>query len=267
MNYYQNQFSSEHDFSKVKRPTKVLIIASTARSGSHMLGHALHTTGSFGFPLEYTNPANFKEWQRLLKKETLPEVIDELQARRTSDNGVFSIKIHYSHLKMYGGFNGLRALFPDAYYVLLSRKDVLKQAVSLSIAAQTGIWITGQKAKSDSPKYDYIGIKNCLKNTILEQASWRYSLATSGANFLEMNFDAIKSNIPGAVSKVATFMDVGLTPEKMPLKPVTQQQSSELNNLWLNRFLQDHSDEPLVMPDRLLSLKAWIRKLLKGEEL
>lgn len=226
-----------------------------------MLGHALHTTGSFGFPLEYTNPANFKEWQRLLKKETLPEVIDELQARRTSDNGVFSIKIHYSHLKMYGGFNGLRALFPDAYYVLLSRKDVLKQAVSLSIAAQTGIWITGQKAKSDNPKYDYLGIKNCLKNTILEQASWRYTLAASGSNFLEMNFDEIKSDIPAAVSQVASFMDVGLISEKMPLKPVTQQQSNELNAEWLTRFLQDHTHDSLVKTSRFLSLKVWIKNL------
>lgn len=266
MQFYQNQFSSDHDLHNVGQPSKVLIIASTARSGSHMLGHALHTTGCFGFPLEYTNPANFKEWQRLLKKETLQDVLNELQTRRTSENGVFSIKIHYSHLKMYGGFKGLKALFPDAYYVLLSRKDVLKQAVSLSIAAQTGVWISGQKAKFTNPKYDYLAIKNFLKNTIIEQASWRYTLAASGSNFLEMNFDTIKSDIPGAVSQVASFMDVGVTPEKMPSKPVTQQQSSELNNLWLSQFLEDHSADPLLTPDRLLSLKAWIKKLLKGDE-
>ena len=262
MQFYQNQFSSEHDNHYVGQPTKVLIIASTARSGSHMLGHALHTTGCFGFPLEYTNPANFKEWQRLLEKESLAEVLNELQTRRTSENGVFSIKIHYSHLKMFGGFKGLKALFPDAYYVLLSRKDVLKQAVSLSIAAQTGVWISGQKAKSANPKYDYLAIKNCLKNTIIEQASWRYTLAASGSNFIEMNFDTIKSDILGAVSQVASFMKVEVLPEKIPLTLITQQQSNELNSEWLTRFLQDHKDDPLVNTSRYLSLKAKVKNLL-----
>ena len=232
-----------------------------------MLGHALHTTGSFGFPLEYTNPANFKEWQRLLKKETLPEVIDELQARRTSDNGVFSIKIHYSHLKMYGGFNGLRALFPDAYYVLLSRKDVLKQAVSLAIASQTGVWIADQEAKYNNPTYDYLAIKAFLKNTIIEQASWRYSLAASGAHFLEMNFDDIKSDILGAVSQIASFMGVTVAREKMPTMPVTQQQSNELNTEWLTRFLLEHPDDRLLSINYSLSLKSWIKNILQGIKL
>ena len=227
-----------------------------------MLGHALHATGCFGFPLEYTNPANFQEWQRILNKQPLPEVLKELQARRTSENGVFSIKIHYSHLKMYGGFKGLRALFPDAYYVLLSRKDALKQAVSLAIAAQTGVWITGQKPKNDNPTYNYLGINNCLKNTILEQASWRYTLAASGANVIEINFDTIKTDIPSAVSQIASFMNVLVAPEKMPAKPVTQQQGNEINTEWFTRFLQDHADEELLTQNHSLSLKAWIKRIL-----
>jgi LPS sulfotransferase NodH len=261
--YYQDQFSNEHDVHTAGKPSKVLIIASNARSGSHMLGHALHKTECFGFPLEYTNPANFKEWQRLLKQESLADVIKALQTRRTSENGVFSIKVHYSHLALYGGFKGLMSLFPDAYYVLLSRKDVLKQAISLSIAAQTGVWITGQKPTSDDPKYDYPAIKHFLKSTILDQASWRYTLAANGANFIEMNFDAIKSDIPASVAQVGAFMNIAVPLDKIPLAPVTKPQSNELNAQWLQRFLQDYEDGPLVKPDRYALFKEWIKKALK----
>ncbi len=145
MKLYEEQFSGSHDFPRQERPDKTLIIASTPRCGSHMLGHTLHETGAFGFPLEYANPANLREWKRRIEMESTEEVIRELTQRRTSPNGVFGIKLHYTHINVLGGFDGVQALFPEAYYVLLSRKDVLKQAVSLAIAKQTGVWIAGQQ--------------------------------------------------------------------------------------------------------------------------
>ena len=48
MHLYQDQFSETHDLPVINKPSKVLIIASTGRSGSHMLGHALHQTNCFG---------------------------------------------------------------------------------------------------------------------------------------------------------------------------------------------------------------------------
>ena len=41
MHLYEDQFSEEYDFPRLEKPTKILIIASTARCGSHMLEHAL----------------------------------------------------------------------------------------------------------------------------------------------------------------------------------------------------------------------------------
>lgn len=138
MPLYKDQFSEAHDFPRVDKPSKILIIASTARCGSHMFGHALYQTGKFGFPLEYGNAANLAEWKRRLKIEDFGQVMSEIQRRRTSPNGVFGIKIHYKHIKLLGGFDNLGKLFPGATYILLSRKDVMGQAISLSIAKQTG---------------------------------------------------------------------------------------------------------------------------------
>src|SRR5690554_4240321 len=112
-----------------------------------MLGHALQATGSFGFPLEYGNPSNLAEWKKRLGVDGLPELVSAIQAIRTSPNGVFSIKIHYPHIDNFGGIDVIKKLFPESYFVFLTRKDLLNQAISLSIAKQTGVWISGQKGK------------------------------------------------------------------------------------------------------------------------
>jgi hypothetical protein len=50
LNLYVEQFAEKYDFEQVTHPSKILVLASTPPSGSHMLGHALYQTESFGFP-------------------------------------------------------------------------------------------------------------------------------------------------------------------------------------------------------------------------
>ncbi len=247
MYLYEDQFSENHDFSRVDKPSKILIIASTGRCGSHMLGHALHKTNSFGFPLEYANPANLAEWKKRLGINDFKGVMTELQRRRTSPNGVFGIKIHYPHIKQFGGFDNLMKLFPNAHYVLLSRNDVLKQAVSLSIASQTGVWISGQTPVNDNPTYDFEHIDKCLRQTILHNSSWRYTLAASGCNYIEMDFDHVRNNLVQSIDKIASFTDVKVEPSKIPKELVTKKQSKDLNTEWAMKFLSEFnkSDELL----------------------
>tara|TARA_R100000005_G_scaffold87841_1_gene57286 strand:+ start:13175 stop:13993 length:819 start_codon:yes stop_codon:yes gene_type:complete len=239
MYLYHEQFSMNHDFPLVEAPKKVLVIASTGRCGSHMLGHALHATGKFGFPLEYANPGNIAQWQERLGTNSALETLKEIQKIRTSSNGVFGIKIHYPHIAQFGGFRNLLEFFPGAYFVLLTRKDVLKQAVSLSIASQTGVWIAGQKSVTDSPRYSFDHIDSCLRETILNNASWRYALAASGCKHLELDFAAVRQNIAETVENIADFMNVKIETSNVPKQQLTEKQSNRINEEWTRRFVTE----------------------------
>jgi LPS sulfotransferase NodH len=210
MNLYKEQFSSSHDFPLVDEPSKILIIASTGRSGSHMLGHSLYESGYFGFPLEYANPSNIAEWKNRFGVNDFFQVLEKIQERRTSANGVFSIKVHYPHIKLFGEFKQLVDFFPNAYFILLSRENVLRQAVSLSIARQTGVWISGQKPIDDNPTYDFKDIDKCLRETIINNSSWRYKLAASGCNYIEMTFEKICEDLSLSIKNIADFMDIDI---------------------------------------------------------
>lgn len=236
---YEDQFSEQHDFAESTPVKKTLVIASTPRCGSHMLGHLLYQTGAFGFPLEYANPRNLKEWHRRFGLEDQSQVFKSIQAKRTSPNGVFGIKLHYAHLAVVGGINRALEDYPDPHFVILTRNDHLKQAVSYSLARQTGVWIAGQKAKSSNPEYSFSDIDRCLKDTIRDNAAWRYVLASHGCRYIHMSFEEVSSNPHASIQRVADFMGIHLSKEQLPIKEATTKQSGTLNQAWLERYLKD----------------------------
>lgn len=268
MHLYHDQFSENYDFPRVETPSKFLVIASTARCGSHMLGHALQKTNKFGFPLEYANPANLAEWRKRLKIEDFEKVMAEIQRRRTSPNGVFGIKMHYSHINQFGGFDNVARCFPDAYYILLSRKNVLKQAVSLSIASQTGVWIAGQKPVNDNPEYNFYHIDKCLRDTILNNSSWRYTLAANGCNYIEMDFDQIRHTLAQSTKDIANFMDIKINPDEIPEEQVTKNQSHPRNAEWVVRFTSDFNNSYNLLsrnrPSFAMKVKRKVMRIIDG---
>lgn len=261
MSLYRNQFSEEHDFPYVEKPTKYVVIASTARSGSHMLGHAMFKTGAFGFPLEYVNRGNLEEWMRRLGTGHVLDTIREIEHRRTSPNGVFSIKLHYSQIAAFGGFKGVMKVFPGARYVLIGRQNVLRQAISYAIASQTGVWISGQQGTRQEPRYDFGQVDWCLRELVRDQAAWRYMLAATGCPYLEVDFDQAKKDMAGTIRTIAAFSHVALEPQQIPAEPVTKKQSNALNDEWERRFLSDFNGETLF-PDHAGGIKEKLKHRL-----
>lgn len=227
-----------------------------------MLGHALYKTNCFGFPLEYANPANLTEWKKRLAKKNLAEVLTELQRRRTSPNGVFSIKIQYSQIKQFGDFQNLVALLPNAYFLLLSREDVLRQAVSLSKAKQTGKWISGQKPVKNNPTYNFKDIDKYLRQFILDNSSWKYFLAANGCNYIEMRFEQVLNNLTQSIKKIASFVDIEIQTEQIPEKQVTKKQSDVINANWTNKFVSDFNYSRELLNKKKV-LKEFFKKIKK----
>ncbi len=255
----REQFLAKHDFPPTDRPSKFLVIASTPRSGSHMLGHSLYKTGKFGFPLEYAHPANLAEWKRILGTKDIFDSLREIQKRRTSGNGVFGIKIFHAHIKEFGGFSNVMSTFPEARYVLLNRKNALRQAISFSIASQTGVWIDEHEPIGRDPEYDYDHINQRLRKVIRDNSSWRYLLAANGCDYIEVDFESARKNISGVIRRIADYMSVEIDGEEIPGQPVTKRRRSRLNDDWERRFLADYNGEPLYKekkPGRKDALKG-----------
>lgn len=240
MNLYEDQFSESYDFPSFTGKTKDLIIASTPRCGSHMLGHLLYSTKSLGYPLEYLNPANLKRWQRITKKNKTSEIINEVRARRTSPNGVFSCKVHYSHVMNLGGFSKIFDTFRDHKVVLVTRADLAKQAISFYVASRTGVWIHGQKPVAEHPKYDFEEIMKKLDVLRSHNSLWRMNLCALGIPHMEVRFEDLVKNSTSEISRIADFCSVELYSKTDFESHMTTKQGGKKNIDWLERFIEDY---------------------------
>lgn len=237
---YEYQFSRDLDGQIPVTPQRTLIIASTPRCGSHMLGHSLLKTGCFGAPFEYLNQRNLARWKQILRTSGLQDTLGALMKRRTSKNGVFAIKLHHSHTRHFADPKAMYALFPDPHFVQIERSDLLAQAISYSKARQTGVWIQGQKGNGRQASYDALDIESCLESIVHQRASWDYEIASLGAPNLKVSFADAVDDIGKVVGRIAELLDVPLSTDQILHKPATSRQTGSENTAWRRRILKDY---------------------------
>lgn len=255
-NLYIEQFSIANDFPFYSGEPQSYIIASTARSGSHMLGHFLRKTGLFGFPLEYINPINLVEWKCRLNSKTASETLRLIKERRTSTNGIFGIKVHYNHLPHIGGAGNLLDNLQNPKVVLLTRRDLIEQAVSYAIATQTGQFISKQKI-AGAVNYDFDLIDRCLRSIITDTSAWRYVVACKSLEYCELCYEDLCVDMGKAVDAIAQLLNLKISDSMCSVGPVAtfpMRQASKLNDEWVERFKSEVSGHYLYNPGQCLGL-------------
>jgi trehalose 2-sulfotransferase len=240
LNLYQPQFAPSLDIVNAPAPQRTLIIASTPRCGSHMLGHAITTTHLMGVPYEYCNPANLKEWQKRIKSRDNLGTLRAIMQRRTTPNRIFSIKAHYDQTKTLGGAAPFLAAFPDARIVHIRRADVLRQAISFAIAKQTGVWISNQEPVSDTVRYDERMIIACLRDIVTQNARWTTAMRASALPNISVEYEAVCHDLPGTIHQIAALLDINLPDDALPVEAPTQPQAvAGRTEDWIARFGQE----------------------------
>lgn len=242
MHLYDAQFSASLDRPGSPSPVRTVLIASTPRCGSHMLGHAMATTGLLGVPFEYCNAANLEEWKRRLGTATTEATLAELMARRTTPNGVFGIKAHYEHCDALGGPEGLFAALPGLRIVHIRRADVMRQAVSFAVARQTGVWISGQEGTGTPARYDAELVSDCLEDIAVQNAMWATAFDEAGIEPLNLYYEEVVRDLPAAVAQVVRF--AGALPEdgRIDVEIATRRQGNPARTAdWIRRFAEDRA--------------------------
>lgn len=232
MSLYEDQFSETLNVSGV--PTRTLVIASTPRSGSHMLGHSMIETGAMGRPFEYCNPANLKRWQNMFGTKGLRDTLQRLMEARTTPNGVFAIKLHLNHFNSLGGLEAIDEIFPAPKVIRILRGNILKQAVSITMAQQTGVWISGQRSNGLKPRYSYGKIRHNLSGLAMDNAMWDETLA--GREVLTVEFTQVASDTGRVLRDIAEFAGIDLDPGSLPERPPTKAQATSLSDEWVHRY-------------------------------
>jgi LPS sulfotransferase NodH len=221
-------------------PRSTLMLATIPRTGSTYFAIELWRTGVLGAPMEYVNFINrLHDMVPRLGKGEVTEYWRELQARRTSPNGVFSFKAFSSDFAHFG--TKYPDLLPHVSWdrvVYLTRRDKIGQALSYARAFQTKQWFANQEPHH-APEYDKLAVDQAVQWVHQSEAAWELLLERKGCDVLRVHYEDLLSDVDHVVQKVATFMEIELSSFQHMDLPLTNVQRDATSGEWRRRYLED----------------------------
>lgn len=239
------------------RPKKSYLICFTQRSGSNLLVSGLKWPRVAGEPSEYFNEWKevtpeapwFQDWGTRSFEDNLDCVFDY----GTTSNGVFGSKVlwynahylnrileqkpQYQQLSM---AERLARTFPDVRYIWVTRRDKVRQAVSLMKAKQSDAWIQSSAADAGSRdiSFNFQLIDSALRQIVREEASWADYFATAGISPLTVVYEDLVLQYEQTVRRALDYLDIPW-PEAFVLPaPRMQKQADTLSEDWVRRYYE-----------------------------
>ncbi len=241
------------------RPRRCYAICSLPRSGSSLLGEGLHATGLLGTPIEYLDPdaAMAELWHRWGVSD-LEEYLATLHWCRSSGNGMFGIKLHWSHLAaaahelapgrppLAAAAKALSIVAPAARLVAISRQDMVRQAVSWAVSERTRQWALragDQPVTVSADDYDFCRIRELLAQLEDQQRRWDALFAVLGVQPLRVTYERLARVYPSTVRRVATWLGADTREVRVP-PPRLVRQANPLTEHFVARYLRDRERMP-----------------------
>jgi trehalose 2-sulfotransferase len=231
-------------------PDRSVVICSHPRSGSTLLGEAVYAAGGLGCPLEYLHRGFRPHFARRWQADDLASFVRAMHRHRTDATGVLSIKLFWRDVEEIveesaAGrapreiYDVLQTILPNPTFVLLTRRDRVRQAVSAFIAKETGVFrsFSGADSRpSGDVVYDYDGIVRQLAAADYGTARWREFFATLGIEPYRIEYEDLVSNYQA----VAGSLLAHLGRPAAPRVPRMRRQAAAQSEAFVLRFLRDH---------------------------
>lgn len=248
-------------------PWRSCLIATLPRSGSWLLAKGFQLTGLAGHPEEYFRPDHrafwLDEWGHP-RVDSFADYVREALGYGTTDNGVFSAKLHWYQFKWLLG--QLRAgpvpdaltdrelverYLPQPRYVYLTRDDKARQAISYFRAIHTNEWfrLAGEErpADGDGPPLvpDFQQIR-WLEDLVSEHdRNWERFFTVSGLQPLRLTYEQLCADFKECVEHVLNFIGIDRPADMAISVPDLLKQADELTEHWLEIYLAvRHRMEP-----------------------
>ena len=222
------------------------LIAMTPRSGSTLLARQLSACG-IGHPQEFLNEAFLLRFEELFPNPNLTDFQSFVLGHYTSSDGVFGLKADWTRLAAAQNADYLPAVHSDFdLYIYLTRGDLLGQAISLTVAQQSGLWeeVQARYASSEAyarVAYDEAQIMDNIAALMEQEYQWTKFLQRVKRPVLRVTYEQLNSNLNAAIAMIAG--ELGMTAPCLlrsdcpaPIKPLP----SRVNSEWRLRFLSHH---------------------------
>ena len=205
----------------------------------------LTQTGVAGYPGELAS----KAWRRMNDWESRESLFENMH-ERTTPNGVFGLKLMWSQFdETYRCFAErdeyaslamdelFEELLPGIQYVWISRRDQEAQAVSLSIAQQTGLWTSKHSAKDEfEPTFDYYQIHDLFKLLEYQQQRWQKYFDDHDIQPLRITYEDYIQDRKATVKEILDYLNIKYDRDPNIADHPLQRLGTDRNKEWADRY-------------------------------
>ncbi len=226
-------------------PALYYMICSTGRSGSSLLCSLLINSGVMGVPHEYFYiqahglPLIERFCINTKPHLKLNDYIRAIKRYRTTPNGVFGVKSHFNQLLSLFDYGLLNRYFPKMKFVRIVRRDVIKQAVSLSIAAQTNKWTSHGEAVRQ-PLYNAEEITRYLHSILTEISGWEKFNSVNNIDPHIVYYEDIVGDASGVCRNLCRFVGVDTDFDFDISQADLSKQGGRRNDEWAAKYRSEH---------------------------
>lgn len=237
------------------KPTTSYLICATQRSGSTLLCEALRNTGLAGCPDEYFWRDNVEKWRRAWKSRSYSAYLAHVIEHTITDNGVFGAKIMWSYLPDFARrlaqlpdcrnlnvIDSLTAVFPNLHFIAVTRRNKVRQAISLYRAVQTQQWsVFSQPARSAPLPYDREAIDGWRQEILRQENSWQRFFTENEVHPYPVVYEDFAPAYEATALDILRFLGVKI-PDVVQFGPrYLRRQADDLTGRWERRYRQTTS--------------------------
>jgi LPS sulfotransferase NodH len=216
----------------------------------------LSDTGIAGAPDEfffYILNAPRPPWTDWLKDPCNKKKFSQEMEKYTTENGVFGANIMWKHF--YYIIYQLRQLFmgelvevdtllANAFYhpayILTTRRDKVRQAVSLWRAQQTGGWISSTQWLSPfwtaNPVFDYVRIHALIQEIKADESAWQWFFTHHGIQPLEIVYEDFIAEPDQTLRMFFAHIGVAIPDGLVLPKPGMKKQADAMTESWVEQY-------------------------------
>ena len=195
-------------------------------------------------------PDRAPEPSELWQPDTYDRYLEWALQEGTTPNGVFGAKLMWGYLGDFAdllrGIEGNARLpipalldrsFPDLRYVQITRRDKVRQAVSLWKAVQTQAWRAGAGGgERVEPVFSFRAINFLVRQLTAHDASWDAYFLGLGARPLKVTYEELAEAPEPVIARVLEHLD-NPVPDDLRLDgPSLTVQADERSEEWIRRF-------------------------------
>jgi LPS sulfotransferase NodH len=218
-----------------------IFICFTNRCGSNFLADVLSNTDLFPETGEFFNWGSIINFSKKNNIKSFDDFCLEL-ARKKAKNKTFVSKIGCEQLLMLSELGQIPNIFNNPKFIWIRRRDVLGQAISLSIASCTKQWTSKQAGKGVTPVYKKEQIQKIIKNINKINTNFATYFNLFNANYIEIVYEDFCLNTKIEVDKICKFAGKILPEGKIPEAQIKIQRNN-INDDFRANFLADMQQE------------------------